>query len=80
MLRVTNYGREKKGKKRIYLQMLNQKKRNLISKDAAFLLSRIQSLLYPPLASRVSSKSRACLYIFVARLSRAGILDYYLCT
>ena len=56
--------------------MLNQKKRNLISKDAAFLLSHIQSLLYPPLASRVSSKSRACLYIFVARLSRAGILDY----
>ena len=80
MLHVTNYGREEeieKKKERIHLQMLKQKKkRNLISKDAAFLLSRIQSLLYPPLAWRVSSKSRACLYIFVARLSRSGILDY----
>ena len=55
MLYVTNCGREKKGgKKWINLQMLTQKKRNLISKDAAFLPSRIQCLLCAPLASRVS--------------------------
>ena len=76
MLHVTNYGRKKKEKKGYIYKFQTKKKRNLISKNAAFLLSRIQSLLYPPLASRVSSKSRACLYIFVARLSRAGILDY----